>query len=140
MVLLFLRPGELRCPCWCEIDLDHSTRVVPAERDRSRGMVGMKMREAHTVPLSRQALEIFPALHAYSGHGELAFPNRNDHSRSISDNTINSTLRALSYANDEASAHGFRATAASALAEMKYRQEVIDASLAHRERSEVLGA
>lgn len=140
MVLLFLRPGELRSACWTEIDLDGATWVVPAERDRSRGMVGMKMREPHTVPLPCQAVEIFRELQDYSGHGELVFPNRNEHQRPISDGTINGALRALGYTNDEVSGHGFRATAASALIEMGYRREVIDAQLAHRDRSEVLGA
>lgn len=140
MVLLFLRPGEMRSACWPEIDLGGATWVVPAERDRTRGMVGMKMREPHTVPLPRQAVEIFRELHEYSGHGELVFPNRNEHARPISDGTINSALRALGYTSDQVSGHGFRATAASALIETGYRREVIDAQLAHRERDEVLGA
>jgi len=140
MMMLFLRPGELRGACWKEIDLENATWVVPAERDRSRGLVGMKMKEEHTVPLPQQAVEIFRELQNYSGHGDLVFPNRNDHSKPISDGTINSALRALGYANEEVSGHGFRATAASALAEMGYRREVIDAQLSHRERSEVLGA
>ena len=140
MVLLFLRPGEMRGACWGEINLDDATWVVPAERDRARGMVGMKMKEAHTVPLPWQAVEIFRELRGYSGHGELVFPNRNGHSRPISDGTINSALRALGYTNDQISGHGFRATAASALIEMGWRREVLDAQLAHRDRSEVLGA
>lgn len=140
MMMLFLRPGELRGACWREIDLDGATWIVPGERDRTRGLVGMKMGEAHTVPLPRQAVETFRELLHYSGHSDLVFPNRNEHSRPMSDGTINSALRALGYANDQVSGHGFRATAASALAEMGYRREVIDAQLSHRERNEVLGA
>lgn len=140
ITLLFLRPGELRSAHWQEIDLETGTWTVPAERDRSRGMVGMKMKEAHLVPLSRQALEIFKELKIYSGNGDLVFPNRNDPKRPISDGTINSALRAMGYSSDEVSGHGFRATAASALAEMGFRKEVIDRQLSHRERNKVLAA
>lgn len=139
-ILLFLRPGELRCARWEEIDLAAAVWSVPADRDRSRGMTGMKMKEAHTVPLPRQAVKIFEALKNHSGTGELVWPNRNDHSHPMSNNTVNSALRAMGYSSAEVSGHGFRATAASALAEMGYRREVIDRQLAHKERNQVLAA
>lgn len=139
-ILLFLRPGELRSARWPEIDLDSATWIVPGERDRERGMTGMKMKEAHVVPLSRQAVEIFRQLQPYSGSGELVFPNRNDPTRPMSNGTVNSALRAMGYAGDEVTGHGFRATAASALAEMGFRKEVIDRQLAHKERNQVLSA
>ncbi|WP_291981853.1 integrase arm-type DNA-binding domain-containing protein [Candidatus Accumulibacter sp. ACC005] len=139
-LLTFLRPGELRCARWEEIDLERATWIVPGERDRARGLVGMKMKEDHLVPLSRRAVEVFEELHAYSGDGDLVFPNRNDPRRPISDGTVNSALRAMGYSTAEACGHGFRATAASALAELGFRREVIDSQLSHRERSAVLGA
>lgn len=139
-ILLFLRPGEIRSAQWKEIDLDSATWIVPAERDRERGMTGMKMKDTHVVPLSRQAVEIFRQLRPYSGSGELVFPNRNDPRRPMSDGTVNSALRAMGYAGDEVTGHGFRTTAASALAEMGFRKEVIDRQLAHKERNQVLAA
>lgn len=139
-VLLFLRPGELRAARWEEIDLESATWIVPGERDRERGMIGMKMRENHVVPLSRQAVEIFRQLEPYSGGRELVFPNRNDPTRPMSDGTVNSALRALGYDGGEVTGHGFRATAASALAEMGFRKEVIDRQLSHKERNQVLAA
>lgn len=140
VVLTFLRPGELRGARWQEIDLDSGTWIVPAERDRQRGLVGMKMKEAHVVPLSKQAVAIFRELQTYSGDSDLVFPNRNDPLRPISDGTINSALRAMGYSVGEVSGHGFRATAASALAELGFRKEVIDRQLSHRERNQVLAA
>jgi integrase len=98
------------------------------------------MKRAHTVPLPRQAVEIFRELQAHSGDRELVFPNRNDPTRPISDGTINSALRAMGYATEQVSGHGFRATAASALAEMGFRKEVIDRQLSHQEKDQVLGA
>lgn len=140
LMLTFLRPGELRGARWCEIDLDNAAWIVPAERDRARGLVGMKMKEAHTVPLSPQAVEVLREIMAITGDRELLFPNRNDPTRPMSDGTINSALRAMGYAGDEVTGHGFRATAAVALLELGYRPEVIDRQLAHRERKEVFGA
>lgn len=139
-VLLFLRPGELRSARWKEIDLETATWIVPGERDRERGMTGMKMKDTHVVPLSRQAVEIFRQLLPYSGDRELVWPNRNDPRRPMSDGTVNSALRAMGYSGDEVTGHGFRATAASALAEMGFRKEVIDRQLAHKERNQVLAA
>ncbi|MFA7291000.1 MAG: site-specific integrase, partial [Rhodocyclaceae bacterium] len=126
--------------CWHEIDLDTATWIIPGERDRARGLLGMKMKRAHTIPLPRQAVKIFRDLHAYSGDRDLVFPNRNDPTRPISDGTINSALRAMGYVTEQVSGHGFRATAASALAEMGFRKEVIDRQLSHQEKDQVMGA
>lgn len=139
-VLTFLRPGELRGARWAEIDLQAGVWVVPAERDRSRGLVGMKMRESHTVSLSSQAVDVLKDLHEITGFRDLVFPNRNDPRRPMSDGTVNSALRAMGYAGDEVTGSGFRATATGALLELGWRPEVIDRQLAHRERKEVFGA
>ena len=139
-VLTFLRPGELRAACWREIDLDAALWTVPAERDRSRDMKGMKMKEEHLVPLSRQVVAIFRELQAYSGAGELVFPNRNDPRRPMSDGTVNSGLRAMGYEAGQVVGSGFRATATGALLEMGFRRDVVDLQLSHRERNEVFGA
>lgn len=140
LVLTFLRPGELRGACWQELDLAQAMWIVPGERDRSRGMVGMKMKEDHAVPLSHQAVALFEGLQILNGHGELVFPNRNDPTRPMSDGTINSALRAMGYNSDQVTGHGFRATATGALLELGFRPEVIDRQLSHRERNEVFGA
>ena len=139
-VLTFVRPGELRCAMWQEFDLDAGMWIVPAERDRARGLVGMKMREAHHVPLSRQVIAVLKELRDFSGHGDLVFPNRNDSARAMSDNTVNSGLRAMGYTSAQVSGAGFRTTATGALLELGYRPEVIDRQLSHRERKEVFGA
>lgn len=140
LVLTFVRPGELRGAQWSELDFDRGEWVIPAERDRARGLVGMKMKEPHVVPLSRQAAAVFEELQAHSGHKDLVFPNRNDHTRPISDGTLNSALRAMGYSADQVTGHGFRATATGGLLELGFKPEVIDRQLAHRERDQVFGA
>lgn len=47
---VFVRPGELRRAEWTEFDLQAGTWTIPAEK--------MKMRHAHVVPLSSQAVQI----------------------------------------------------------------------------------
>ncbi|WP_369751228.1 hypothetical protein [Novosphingobium sp. AP12] len=48
------RPGELRKAVWPEFDLENAVWHIPAER--------MKMCRAHSVPLSRQVLDILAHL------------------------------------------------------------------------------
>lgn len=140
LVLTFVRPGELRCAQWPEFDLDTGVWTVPAERDRSRGLTGMKMREEHIVPLSRQAVAVLRELQDHTDGRDLLFPNRNGQGRPISDGTINSALRAMGYQAHEVTGHGFRATATGALLELGFRPDVIDRQLAHRERKQVFAA
>lgn len=54
--LVFVRPGELRAAEWAEFDLGGGEWNIPAAR--------MKMREAHLVPLSSQAVSILREIHA----------------------------------------------------------------------------
>jgi len=51
--LVFVRPGELRQAEWSEIDFEKAEWNIPADR--------MKVKQAHLVPLSSQALEIIQA-------------------------------------------------------------------------------
>lgn len=140
LVLTFVRPGELRCALWEEFDMDAGVWTVPAERDRTRGLTGMKMREEHTVPLSRQAVAVLRELQALTGGRDLLFPNRNGQGRPISDNTLNKALRAMGYASEQVTGAGFRATATGILLEQGFKPDVIDRQLAHRERKQVFAA
>lgn len=140
LVLTFVRPGELRCALWEEFDMDAGVWTVPAERDRTRGLTGMKMREEHTVPLSRQAVAVLRELQALTGGRDLLFPNRNGQGRPISDNTLNKALRAMGYASEQVTGAGFRATTTGMLLEQGFKPDVIDRQLAHRERKQVFAA
>lgn len=122
--MLFLRPGELRGGEWPELDLDNALWNIPKER--------MKGRKPHTVPLPRQAVEIFRALQPLTGHGKLIFPAQHTSLRCMSENTVNSALRRMGFGKDEVCGHGLRATARTMLHErLKFAPEVIEAQLAH---------
>lgn len=122
--LTFVRPGELRHAEWAEFDLDGATWSIPASR--------MKMKVAHIVPLSTQAVEILTELKAVTGHKSHAFPSERGDSRPMSENTINAALRRLGFTADEMTAHGFRAMARTLLDEvLGYRPDYIEHQLAH---------
>lgn len=131
--LLFVRPGELRKAEWREFDLDSEepTWRIPAER--------MKMRDAHVVPLSRQAVAILREL-AELRRGDYVFPGARSKERPISDNTVNAALRRLGYTNDEATGHGFRTTASTLLNEQGFDPDAIELQLAHKPRDKVRAA
>lgn len=129
--LVLLRPGELRHARWSEIDLDAGLWTVPADRMKRR-KVGKMHGAPHLVPLARQAVDALRDLQPLTGRGEYVFPGERSHERPMSDAAINAALRALGFSQDEVTAHGFRATARTILAErLAFDESVIEAQLAH---------
>lgn len=130
MALLFPRPGELRAAEWKEFDFDTKVWSIPATRT--------KMRRAHRVPLPAQSVIILKELHQITGWGKILFPGIRDETRPISDNTLNAALRRLGYTKDEATAHGFRATASTLMNESGvWHPDAIERQLAHVENNDV---
>ncbi|MFD0850539.1 tyrosine-type recombinase/integrase [Sphingosinicella xenopeptidilytica] len=127
---VFVRPGELRQAEWPEFDFDRALWVLPAEK--------MKMRRPHRVPLSRQVLALLDQLKPLTGHGRYVFPSFYTPRRPMSENTVNTALRRLGYAQDDMTAHGFRAMAATLLNEMSiWNADAIERQLAHMENNGV---
>ena len=130
MALLYPRPGELRQAEWQEFDLDKAEWTIPAART--------KMRREHRKPLPAQAVSILRGLRKLNGDGRMAFPSVKTRLRPISENTLNGALRRLGYATNEATAHGFRASASSLLNESGlWSPDAIEAELAHVGADEV---
>lgn len=102
---LFVRPGELRQAEWSEFDFEKGMWSIPAEK--------MKMRRPHRVPLSRQVTDYFEELWELTGDGRYCFPSFRTSARPTSENTVNGALRALGFSQDQMTAHGFRAMAAT---------------------------
>ncbi|MCO5131831.1 MAG: integrase arm-type DNA-binding domain-containing protein [Xanthobacteraceae bacterium] len=129
MAILFPRPGELRAAEWTEFNLEQAVWTIPAART--------KMRRPHRVPLPPQAIAILKQLREITG-GKLVFPSVRTVLRPISDNTLNAALRRLGYSQDDATAHGFRATASTLLNESgKWNADAIERQLAHVENDDV---
>lgn len=130
---VFVRPGELRHAQWSEIDLEGAVWTIPAEK--------MKMRRPHTVPLSRQVVELFREVHSSTGPAGYVFPSIRTRARPMSENTINAGLRRLGYSSDEMTAHGFRAMASTLLNESgKWHPDAIERALAHGDTDKVRAA
>lgn len=130
MPLLFPRPGELRLAEWGEFDLETCVWTIPAART--------KMRRPHAVPLAPQAISIVEELRPITGRGRYVFPCIRTRERPLSENTLNAALRRLGYGADEATAHGFWATASTLLNESgKWHPDAIERQLAHVEGNDV---
>ena len=121
---VFQRPGELRQMEWAEIDFQKAVWAIPITK--------MKMRQPHSVPLSRQTLAILNEMRSLSGSGRYVFPSIRTRARPISDNTINAALRRMGYSKEQMTAHGFRTSASSLLNESgKWNPDAIERALAH---------
>lgn len=110
MALLFPRPGELRAAKWTEFDLDAGIWTIPATRT--------KMRRPHRSPLPSQAIAILRDLHTETSFSEYVFHSTWTTRRPICENTMNVALRRLGYSQEEATSHGFRASASTLLNEL----------------------
>ncbi len=128
LALTFVRTGELIGAKWEEFDLEAAEWRIPAER--------MKMRTAHVVPLSKQAIQILQVLHGVTGHSKFLFPGERDHSKPISNNTILKALERMDY-KGRMTGHGFRGLASTILHEKDFDHAHIELQLAHQERNQV---
>jgi len=122
--LVFVRPGELRCAEWSEIDLEKAVWDIPAEK--------MKMKQPHMVPLSSQAVLILRDLYSLTGSGKYVFPGVRSVRRPMSENTVNAALRYMGFDSDTMTGHGFRAMARTVLdEELGFPVDHIEHQLAH---------
>ncbi len=122
--MLLVRPGELRHMEWAELDLDGAEWRIPDAK--------MKMRADHIVPLSAQTIELLRSLQPLTGAGRYVFSSLRTGERSMSENTVNAALRAMGYAKEVQTAHGFRATARTIMDEvLGERVDLIEHQLAH---------
>jgi integrase len=131
---MLVRPGELRFATWSEFDLAGATWTIPSARMK-RELQAKLTGKPHVVPLPHQAVALLQALQPLTGASPdgFVFRGENDHSRAMSENTVNAALRRLGYdTQKDMTGHGFRATARTILEEeLGVDAAVIDAQLAH---------
>jgi integrase len=127
-MLTATRTSEVRFSKWADFDLDNGCWVIPAEQVGRKGK-GDK-RKDHAVPLCAQAVKILKELKSITGHGEYLFPNRNQHGKAISENTVLKIIETIGY-KGRMTGHGFRSLARSILGDMGHRWEVLEAMLSH---------
>ena len=127
--LTFQRPNEIRDMEWTEVDFEANVWLVPAAR--MKGVLERKAHgNAHTVPLSDQAVAVLKDLHPLTSHRIKVFPGERGEGRSISENTARQALRSMGYLDHVP--HGFRASARTLIREsLHYDKEVIERQLSH---------
>jgi len=131
LLLTFVRTNELRGAQWAEFNWDKAEWRIPPER--------MKMKKLHVVPLSTQAVAVLQELEKLTGKRTYVFPNEQNPSTFMSENTMLYALYRMGY-HGRATGHGFRSTASTILNENGFRPDVIERQLAHIERNKVRAA
>jgi len=145
-LLTFVRSSELRFARWDEFDFEKACWRIPAKREQIEGVRyshrGMKMKEEHIVPLSRQSLHLLHNLKKLSGVNPRLFPGDHDPKKVMSENTVNNALRAMGYdTKTEVCGHGFRTMARGALGESGlWTEDAIERQMSHSERNNVRAA
>jgi integrase len=123
-----VRPSEAAGAKWSEIDLENNQWLIPAER--------MKKKRDHTVPLTKQTIELLERLQPISGHREYLFPADRDPKKHANESTANAALKRMGY-HKKLVAHGMRALASTTLNEQGFDADVIESALAHVDKNEV---
>lgn len=131
LALTFQRTKEVRFAEWTQFDLEAGLWRIPAEI--------MKMREAHIVPLSQQAISVLNRLQPLTGGGRLVLPSSTSRERPISENTVVYALARMGY-KGRMTGHGFRSVASTLLNEQGFRSDLIERQLAHSEKNSVRAA
>ncbi|MBP6528803.1 MAG: integrase arm-type DNA-binding domain-containing protein [Burkholderiales bacterium] len=127
-----VRTTEARAARWVEFDLDDARWTIPAER--------MKMKIAHIVPLSRQAVATLRELQQHTGHGDLLFPNQARPLVPMSENAMLYALNRAGYAGRQ-TVHGIRGLFSTTANESgKWDQDVIELCLAHKDKDKIRSA
>ena len=133
-LLTWTRPGELRQGRWEQIDWDAKEWRIPA-----LAMKTGKHLQAHTVPLSPQALIVLQELRSLSGHTDRLFPSTHSAHGVISENTVNGLFKRMGYQGRQ-SHHGLRASARSLLSERGWGTEALERQLDHKEANKAIAA
>jgi integrase len=131
LLLTFVRKTELLEAEWTEFDLENAKWIIPAER--------MKMKGAHIVPLSKQAVETLHELKTITSGSKYVFPSLSTTQKPLSRTALNRMFSNMGKGKYQGkfSPHGIRATASTWLNESGYRHDAIERQLAHTERNRV---
>ncbi len=119
VIYTFQRPGEVRLMRWEDVDME--ARIW---RDGVS-----KVSVNHSVPLSRQVMQILEERRKLTGHREHVFSNP---VKPFSDVLYSQFIKKLGYSTNTVTAHGWRATARTVLDEtLKYDPRFIEHQLSH---------
>lgn len=132
ILLTLVRKSELIQATWNEVDFESATWTIPKQR--------MKGRNPHVVYLSRQALDIFVALHTCAAGSRFVLPSRYDADRCMAHATLNRVTQIIAERAKTAglplesfTVHDLRRTGSTLLNEVGFNGDWIEKCLAHEE-------
>jgi len=132
VLLTLVRKSELIEATWNEVDFENATWTISKQR--------MKGRNPHVVHLSRQALDIFVALHTCAAGSRFVLPSRYDIHRCMSHATLNRITQLIASRAKEAglplepfTVHDLRRTGSTLLNEVGFNGDWIEKCLAHED-------
>lgn len=140
LLLTGVRTGELRFAEPHQFDLEAGLWRIPAEDvkqlQKHKREKDNKIPD-YLVPLPRQAIEIIEELQSYLCLGQrYLLPHKSDLREAISENTLNGALKRMGY-QDRLTGHGIRATISTALNELGYNKDWIEAQLSHSDKDPI---
>lgn len=129
-MLTALRPGVVSGARWSEIDLEAAEWLIPPER--------MKTRNAHLVPLPRQAVDALREMLKFTAGGEYVFPPlARQKSLHLHRDALSAALRRMGFQGVHAT-HGFRGMLRTVGRErLSIPADVLEAQLAHAKKGDV---
>lgn len=141
-ILCVNRPSNTVEAKWADIDLENGIWTIPADE--------MKMRLAHEIALSTQAIKIFKYMQRFRsfnrGDNDFVFCSEADLGH-LNRDSLSSAIRNLGSTNKyrgKVTSHGFRATFRTIctlnktkLLDLGITEEVIESCLAHKETNQV---
>jgi len=132
-----LRSQSIRLAQWKEFDLKKGVWVVPSEHLKLP-LKHKGLREYDlTLPLTPKAIAILEEIYPYTKDATYVFHSPRSRVKALSDQSLRQALIRLGYGN-EISPHGFRSMFSTwAYESGKFRGEVIEALLAHKDPNEV---
>lgn len=132
LMITGVRAIELRAAFWSEFDLDNAMWEISAER--------MKMRRAHLVPLSTQALDLLSEIKIMTGNYSYVFPGRNDPNKPMSEASVNQVINCIGY-KSRGTGHGLRHTMSTILHEHGFdsRWIELELQLGHVDKNTIRG-
>ena len=134
LLLTGVRTGELRVATPDQFDLDGALWTIPAgtvKQLQAKVRAEGEKIPPYLVPLSRQAVEVVrQIMWMTSGKARLLIPGRNDPHTPMSENTVNNAISGMGY-KGRLTGHGMRGTISTALNEMGYNPDWIEAQLSH---------
>lgn len=140
LLLTGVRTGELRYAEPHQFDLKAAIwRIPPEEVKQLQRQVRTKNGKIppYLVPLSRQAVAIIEELLAYRSPAQrYLLCHCSEPLVPISENTLNGALKRMGY-KDRLTGHGIRATLSTALNELRYDKDLVEAQLSHADKDAV---